>query len=63
VERKARLISEVGAYTGWDGAVAPEEYDLVFEKVDEAKERFLAAESKGFREREIWTEAWSFKDS
>jgi hypothetical protein len=34
VERKARVIGEVGAYTGWDGAVPPEDFDEVSELLD-----------------------------
>jgi hypothetical protein len=63
VERKARVISEVGAYTGWDGAVPPEDYDVIAEKLKEAKERFLDAESKTVEEREQWAKVWPFQDS
>ncbi|KAJ8116979.1 hypothetical protein OPT61_g1714 [Boeremia exigua] len=63
VERKARVISEVGAYTGWDGAVPPEDFDKVFEKLNEAKERFLDTEARSPQEREQWAQAWPFRDS
>lgn len=63
VERKARVISEVGAYTGWDGAVPPEDYDAISRKLKEAKERFLDAESKTLEEREQWEKVWPFQDS
>jgi hypothetical protein len=61
IERKARVIEEVGAYTGWDGAVSPEEYSIVFERLEKARERFLDAESKTPEEREQWATAWPFK--
>jgi hypothetical protein len=28
IERKARVVQEVGAYTGWDGAVSSEDCDF-----------------------------------
>jgi hypothetical protein len=62
VERKARVISEVGAYTGWDGAVPPEDFDELSKKLKEAKERFLDTESRSPEEREQWAEAWPFRD-
>jgi hypothetical protein len=60
VERKARVIGEVGAYTGWDGAVPPEDFDGVSEKLKEAKEKFVDTESRSPEEREQWAEAWPF---
>jgi hypothetical protein len=63
VERKARVISEFGAYTGWDGAVPPEDYDAFSKKLEEARETFLDAESKTSEEREQWANAWPFQDS
>jgi hypothetical protein len=62
VERKAQVIGEVGAYTGWDGAVPPEDYDEVSEKLKAARERFLDAESESSEEREQWAKAWPFQD-
>lgn len=62
VERKARVIREVGAYTGWDGAVLPDEYDIVSERLQKAKENFLNAESKSPEEREQWAKVWPFRN-
>jgi hypothetical protein len=62
VERKARVIEEVGAYAGWDGAVSPEEFCIMSEKLEFARERFLDAESRSLEEREQWATAWPFKD-
>lgn len=62
VERKARVIEEVGAYTGWDGAVSSEDYDLVSERLEKAKERFLNRESKTLEEKEQWARVWPFKN-
>jgi len=63
VDRKARVIEEVGAYTGWDGAVLPDEYEEVSKRLEGAKERFLDSEAKTAKEREQWVEAWPFKDT
>ncbi|KAF1956274.1 kinase-like protein [Byssothecium circinans] len=62
IERKAQVIEEVGAYTGWDGAVSPEEYGMVSEELEKAKEKFLDAESNTPEEREQWANVWPFKD-
>ncbi|KAH7381697.1 hypothetical protein BKA66DRAFT_570821 [Pyrenochaeta sp. MPI-SDFR-AT-0127] len=62
VERKAQVIEEVGAYTGWDGAVLPEEYSTMSEKLKNARERFLDRESKTPEERKQWASAWPFTD-
>jgi hypothetical protein len=61
IERKTRIIAEVGAYTGWDGAVPPEEYSTMSGRLEKAKETFLDAESKTPQEREQWARAWPFK--
>ncbi|KAL5395434.1 hypothetical protein PMIN03_013022 [Paraphaeosphaeria minitans] len=62
IERKAQVIKEVGAYTGWDGVVSPEEYSMMSEKLEKAKERFLDAESHTPEEREQWANVWPFRD-
>lgn len=62
IERKARVTKEVGAYTGWDGAFSPEEYSMMSEKLEKARERFLEAESKTAEERKQWANVWPFKD-
>ena len=62
VELKARVIKEVGAYTGWDGAVSPDEFEVVSERLQKAWERFVDAESTTPEERDQWVMAWPFKD-
>lgn len=62
VERKAGVLRAVGAYTGWDGVVSPEDYEIVHEKLTEAREQFLNTEAKTPEEREQWAIAWPFKD-
>ncbi|KAF2426322.1 hypothetical protein EJ08DRAFT_671908 [Tothia fuscella] len=46
IERKAGVITEVGAYTGWDGAISPEEFDIVSQRLKEAKSAFLNSMSE-----------------
>jgi hypothetical protein len=53
IERKACVIEEVGAYTGWDGVVTAEEYSIVSERLEKARVRFLDAEAKSHRERAV----------
>lgn len=63
VERKARVLKEIGVYTGWDGAVLPDEYDHVSEALERAREKFLDTESQSSAEREQWAKVWPFKDT
>lgn len=62
LERKARVIQEVGAYTGWDGAVPPEQYDDMVQRLGNARSAFLNAEARRPQEREHWARVWPFKD-
>jgi len=52
VERRSRVIKEVGAYTGWDGAVSPDEYAITSERLENARKNFLDIQSKSPAERE-----------
>jgi hypothetical protein len=63
VERKSRVIAEVGAYTGWNGAVLPSEYDDVSKRLETAREKFLNTESSSPAEREHWMKVWPFKNA
>ncbi|KAE8150026.1 hypothetical protein BDV25DRAFT_129895 [Aspergillus avenaceus] len=62
VERKARVIDEVGVYTGWNGAVSPGDYDEVVRRLHHAKKRFLDRESRTPEERMLWENVWPFED-
>lgn len=62
IERRARVIQEVGAYTGWDGAVPPEEYNDMSERLENARLGFLEAEARTPQEREHWARVWPFQD-
>lgn len=63
VERKARVIDDIGVYPGWNGAVSPHEYDEIFRKLVSAKESFLLRESANEQERELWENLWPFRDT
>lgn len=62
LERKARVLEELGAYTGWNGAVPPGDYDTFSKRLETAKERFLDYEANTPEERELWAKAWPFKN-
>ncbi|KAF2004130.1 hypothetical protein P154DRAFT_485880 [Amniculicola lignicola CBS 123094] len=62
VERRKRIVEEIGVYTGWDGAVPPDEYDTVSKRLEAAKRNFLESESRSPADREQWQDAWPFKD-
>ncbi|PLB50315.1 hypothetical protein P170DRAFT_380891 [Aspergillus steynii IBT 23096] len=62
LERKARVIDEVGVYTGWNGAVSPGDYDEVVRRLSLSKQRFLDRESRTPEERRLWEKAWPFED-
>ncbi|PLB55527.1 hypothetical protein P170DRAFT_452871 [Aspergillus steynii IBT 23096] len=62
VERKAKVLEEIGVYSGWNGAVSPGDYDEVVRRLDRAKKRFLDRESRNPEERVLWEKAWPFED-
>ena len=62
VDRKARVIDEVGAYPGWNGAVSPLEYDEVARRLNAAKQNFLLRESANEEEKALWEKVWPFQD-
>ena len=62
VALKARVLEEVGAYNGWNGAVPPEEYDSRGAILEKAKHDFLDRESNSLAEREQWEKVWPFRD-
>lgn len=63
VERKARVFKDIDVYTGWDGAVLPDEYDHMSEALERARENFLDTESQSSAEREQWAKAWPFRNT
>jgi hypothetical protein len=57
IQHRERVIGKGGAYTGWDGAVTPEEYDMMAQKMEQVKVGFLNREAKTLEEREQWVKA------
>ncbi|KAH5651601.1 hypothetical protein HBI23_167260 [Parastagonospora nodorum] len=62
VERKARVLDELGAYEGWDGAVEPGEYDAMAKRLEGARGRFLDGGGKTEWEGGESARVWPFKD-
>lgn len=62
IERKERVLSEVGKDLGWDGYVLWKDYYDMVVKLEEAKGRFLDREAKTPEEREAWEAVWPFRD-
>ncbi|KAJ5360878.1 Aminoglycoside phosphotransferase [Penicillium concentricum] len=52
VERKSRVLEEIGVYIGWNGAVSPHDYNEVVRRLAVAKQNFLTRESTNKQERE-----------
>lgn len=63
VELKAHIIREVGAYTGWDGAVSPEEFESVSKLLAKIRTGFILLNSKTQEEQRQWAAMWPFGDS
>ena len=63
VERKARIIEEIGVHTGWNGAVSAHDYNEVVRRLAVAKQDFLARESANEEERAMWEKLWPFQVS
>jgi mannitol/fructose-specific phosphotransferase system IIA component (Ntr-type) len=62
IDLKQQVLKEVGAYTGWDGAVSPREYDEIRQRLETAKAGFLDREAKTADERQAWESVWPFQD-
>lgn len=63
IERKARVIDDLGVYTGWNGAVPPEQYDEISRRLITAKQNFLLRESGNAEEMALWEKIWPFQDA
>lgn len=64
IERKARVvIDELGVYTGWNGAVPPEQYDEMSRRLINAKQNFLLRESANDGKMALWEKVWPFQDA
>ncbi|KAJ5932236.1 kinase-like domain-containing protein [Penicillium verrucosum] len=63
IERKARVIDELGVYPGWNGAVPPDQYDEMFRRLITSKQNFLLRESANDEEMALWEKLWPFQDA
>lgn len=62
VQRKTRVIQELGAYPGWNGAVDHSQYEKISARLARAKERFLGREAETAAARKAWEKVWPFED-
>ncbi|RDW93617.1 uncharacterized protein DSM5745_00939 [Aspergillus mulundensis] len=63
IERKAQVLDEIGAYTGWNGAVPLSDYEEVGGRLEAAKVRFLEREARDENEKKAWEAVWPFQDT
>ncbi|PGH26507.1 hypothetical protein AJ80_01821 [Polytolypa hystricis UAMH7299] len=61
VDRKKQVLEELGAYSGWNVAVLPSEFDEMTTRVKAAKGRFLDREAKTAEEVVAWEQVWPFR--
>lgn len=60
VDRRQSVLEKIGAYPGWSGPVAPDEFDEMRRRFDIAKTWFLDREASTPQEREAWEKVWPF---
>ncbi|KAH8726478.1 kinase-like domain-containing protein [Phaeosphaeriaceae sp. PMI808] len=62
VELMHEVLTEVGAYQGWDGWVNHNNYPVYRERLSRCRENFLDRHAKTEEERSQWIQAWPFED-
>ncbi|KAF2746697.1 hypothetical protein M011DRAFT_477924 [Sporormia fimetaria CBS 119925] len=62
VELMSEVVTEIGAYQGWDGWVNHNNYPVYKERLTRCREDFLNRHAKNEEERRQWGKAWPFKD-
>ncbi|KAH9868328.1 hypothetical protein J1614_007400 [Plenodomus biglobosus] len=62
VELMHEVLTEIGAYQGWDGWVNHNNYDVYKERLARCRENFLNRYAKTEEERKQWVQAWPFED-
>jgi hypothetical protein len=62
VELMHEVLTEIGAYQGWDGWVNHEEYPVYKQRLARCRESFLNRYAKNEDERRQWIQAWPFED-
>ncbi|KAF1953419.1 hypothetical protein CC80DRAFT_569370 [Byssothecium circinans] len=62
VELMHEILTEIGAYQGWDGWVNHNDYPVYMERLARCRENFLNRYAKTEEERSQWIQAWPFED-
>jgi hypothetical protein len=62
VELMHEVLTEIGAYQGWDGWVNHNNYPIYKERLARCREDFLNRYAKTEGERSRWIQAWPFED-
>jgi hypothetical protein len=62
VELMHKVLTEIGAYQGWDGWVNHNNYPIYKERLARCREEFLNHYAKTEEERSQWIQAWPFED-
>ena len=62
VELMHKVLTEVGAYQGWDGWVNHSDYPVYNERLARARERFLDRYAQNEEERNQWIQVLPFED-
>jgi len=63
VELMHEVLTEIGAYQGWDGWVNHNNYPVYQERLARCRESFLNRFAKTAEERRQWEQAWPFEDT
>lgn len=62
VELMHEILTEIGAYQGWDGWVNHNDYPVYKERLARCRERFLDRYAETEEDRSQWIQAWPFED-
>ncbi|KAF2272167.1 phosphotransferase enzyme family protein [Westerdykella ornata] len=62
VELMHEILTEIGAYQGWDGWVNHSNYPVYKERLARCREDFLNRFARTEEERSQWIQAWPFED-
>jgi hypothetical protein len=62
VELMHEVLTEIGAYQGWDGWVNHNNYPVYKERLTRCRENFLDRYARTEEERGQWIQAWPFED-
>jgi len=62
VELMGELLTEIGAYQGWDGWVNHNDYHVYQQRLARCRENFLDRYARTEEERRQWDQAWPFQN-